>query len=104
MSNKNYGLVFKIDNQMWLVEYKNGVVEEAFLVSDDENKYVDLDNENLRFVEINKNYSDTMSLTDLQNIKIENENDQYLTVADLIDAGQLPSFSMLIMNAWCEEK
>jgi hypothetical protein len=99
---KRYGLVFKIDDQCYLAEYQDGIVEDATGIDDNDGVYTDLNPREMSLVEIvgqgDVEDGERVSLQDLKTITIENEDDPEKTIVDLLHSGAFPEVAQSIFE------
>ena len=99
---KRYGLVFKINDQCWLAEYKDGAVEDAAPIDDEEGIYKELNPREMVLVEIaNDSFTDEgekVSLLDLKTVTVENEDDPEKSIVDLINSGAFPEVAESVFD------
>lgn len=86
MSDTNYGLIFRDDNDdIWLGEYESGTVRNFSMLSDFEDVYGDLALEKFGFVEVKKEPNEQIWINDLSTFEIgkrsENESEEVNAVA-----------------------
>jgi hypothetical protein len=101
-----YGLVFKLEEQCWIAEYKkDGSVEDAAPIDDEEGIYAELNPREMSLVEIETlgdvDGGESVSLKDLKTITINNEDDPEKTLVEMFEDGMFPT---LAMHVFREEK
>jgi len=97
---KRYGLVFKVEDQCWLAEYRGGTVEDAYPIDDEEGVYTELNPREMVLVEVvsdgEVDGNERVILQDLKTITIENQNDPEKCIVDLIHDGAFPEVAQSI--------
>lgn len=94
-----YGLVFKINDIIFLAEYdEDGNIGEGCDISDEEGVYKNFTGNDVAFVEVYSYQQDVMKIRDLKFISIRNDDDYSLTFADFLKEGGGPEFARSIYN------
>lgn len=99
---KRYGLVFKFNDDCWISEYIDGEIQEAYLLSDEEGVYDELNPREMAIVEIVHEKSaengEVVSLADVRTITVRCDDEPENTVMDLIKAGALPELARAVFE------
>lgn len=92
-----YGLVFKLNDLVWLAEYANNHLKEAFVISDADGIYETLDSKQMSFVYIKNDLLNCkVHLRDIVTFTVSNETCPGKGVKELIDEGFFEEFALSI--------
>jgi hypothetical protein len=94
-----YGLVFKINDIIFLAEYdEDGNIGEGCDISDEEGVYQHFTGNDVSFVELYSYQQDVMKIRDLKMISIRNDEDPNATFSDFLKEGGGPEFAKSIYD------
>ncbi len=84
----NYGLVFRVGEDIFLAEYdSDGNIGDGGAIEDEKQIYKDLTENEISFVEVERYQQDVQYLRDLKVITVTNEEYPEKTVLDLLKEG-----------------
>lgn len=95
-----YGLVFRMQDQVWLALFdEHGNIEDADTITDPEGVYDTLAPNAMSFVSVER-YGE-LNLSDLQTITVSRENcTDEEAILMMLDEGDFPDFAREIWSGW----